>query len=97
MVFDDVRVLVAGVLDGLDDLIGTIFAPPRDEHADNRDWELIVSNRDGACSLCAKPFSTGEQVYAARTARDIEFRCLSCGGTRGQAADADSTDSPASS
>lgn len=82
--FEDVRVLVADVLDGIDGLIASVF-PPAGGEADGA-WEEVVSNREVACSACDGPIAVGEQAFVRRRESGVEYRCRGCGhGTRAQA------------
>jgi len=76
-VFEDVRGLIADVLTGIDDLIGTVF-PPSPADAE-RVWEKVVSNCDVTCAACARPVAVGDAAYVSRGDAGVEYRCATCG------------------
>jgi hypothetical protein len=76
-VFEDVRTVVADVLDGVDELIGRVFAEPPGEH--DRAWLRVVVNHDVVCSGCTQTVAAGEHAYARATGDGREFRCPTCG------------------
>jgi len=76
-VFEDIRTVVADVLDGVDELIERVFREPAP--ADDEEWVRLVVNRDVVCSGCARTIATGDEAHARRAAAGREFRCLSCG------------------
>jgi predicted RNA-binding Zn-ribbon protein involved in translation (DUF1610 family) len=78
-VFDDIRGVLAGVLDGIDELIGRVFPADGDEAEGGAAWERIVTNRDASCSACGRAIAVGEEVYARRSADVMEYRCPGCG------------------
>ena len=78
-VFDDVRGVVAGVLDGIDELIDRVFPPPA--NADPAEWHKVVSNRDVTCAACSQPIAVGDEAYLRRAAAGAEYRCVNCGAT----------------
>ena len=74
-VFEDIRTVVADVLDGVDELIGRVFTePPADD-----EWVHLVVNRDAVCGACAQTITAGDEAYARRTSEGREFRCRTCG------------------
>jgi len=75
-VFDDVRGLVADVLDGIDELITTVFQRGGDEPA--AEWARVVSNREVDCGACGLMLAVGEEILTRRAATGIEYRCLAC-------------------
>ena len=75
-VFEDIRTVVADVLDGVDELIRRIFHEP--SPADDEEWVRLVVNREAACSGCGDTIATGDEAHARRTATGREFRCLTC-------------------
>jgi hypothetical protein len=76
-IFEDIRTIVADVLDGVDELIDRVFTGRSDAPAD--DWARIVNNRDITCGQCARTIAAGEESYARHTAGATEFRCTDCG------------------
>jgi hypothetical protein len=77
LIFEDIRTIVADVLDGVDELIERVFTGETDASGD--DWVRMVSNRDAVCGKCARTIAAGEESYSHRTAGQTEFRCLGCG------------------
>ena len=75
-VFDDVRGLVADVLDGIDELITSVFQRGGDAPA--AEWARVVSNRDLECGACGRPLAVGEEILTRRAATGVEYRCLAC-------------------
>ncbi len=81
-VFDDIRGVLAGVLDGIDELIERAFpAAAEKEEAPPAPtvWEQMVSNRDVTCNACGRAIAVGEDVHARRADDTMEYRCGSCG------------------
>ncbi len=76
-VFEDIRAVVADVLDGVDELIERVFREPA-ASADDA-WVRLVVNRDAVCGGCAQTIVAGDEAHARRTADSREFRCLACG------------------
>jgi hypothetical protein len=72
--FEDVRGVLAGIMDRIDDLLAAAFPAAADEP-----WRRVVSNRDAACAGCGAALAAGAEVHARRTATGTEFRCLACG------------------
>jgi hypothetical protein len=72
--FEDVRGVLAGIMDGIDDLLASAFPAAADEP-----WRRVVSNRDAACTGCGAALAAGAEAHARRTAAGTEFRCLACG------------------
>ncbi len=73
-VFDDVRGVMADVLDGVDELIGRVFHS-ESEH----DWARVVHNREVTCGACGRATPAGGEGYVRRTTAGTEVRCLDCG------------------
>lgn len=75
-VFEDIRGLVSDVLDGIDELIGSVFpaATP-----DSAVWEKVVSNRDVVCSECTRPIAVGDEAYVCPDDAGVDYRCQTCG------------------
>jgi hypothetical protein len=76
-VFEDIRGVVAGVLDGIDELIDRVFPQPAADGT--ADWHKVVSNRDVSCSACGGAVAVGEEAYLRRAEAGVEYRCRSCG------------------
>lgn len=76
-VFEDIRTVVADVLDGVDELIGRVFTQPAAAAPD--DWTHLVVNRDVVCSGCAQTIAAGEEAHARHTGDGRAFRCRRCG------------------
>jgi hypothetical protein len=73
-IFDDVRGIVRGVLDGVDDLLAGLF---REEGAAG--WSKVVLNRDATCAGCGKPLDAGAEGFVRRDASGMQARCAQCG------------------
>ena len=76
-IFDDIRTVLADVLDGVDELIERVFSGPRDTAADN--WLRVVSNRAGTCIGCGRAIAAGADAYIRRSTSGVELRCVDCG------------------
>jgi hypothetical protein len=76
-VFEDIRTVVADVLDGVDELIERVFNEPAP--APDDEWVRLVVNRDAVCAACARLIPAGDEAHARRTATGREFRCVTCG------------------
>ena len=76
-VFEDIRTVVADVLDSVDELIERVFA--ESAPAADDEWVRLVVNREVACGGCAQTIAAGDEAHARRTADGREFRCLTCG------------------
>ncbi len=76
-VFEDIRSVVADVLEGVDELIERVFQDR--PQASEAEWVRMVNNRDASCSQCARPLTAGDEAYARRTAEGMQLRCLDCG------------------
>ena len=74
-VFQDVRSVLAGVLDGVDELIASVFQSAKGDEG----WARVVLNREATCVACAKPIGAGAEAFLRRGAATKEFRCLECG------------------
>jgi len=75
-VFEDVRGVLSAVLEGVDELITTAFAPSRSA---DEGWSRVIANRDGVCGGCQQPIAAGAEVFARRHAGSHELRCATCG------------------
>ena len=83
-VFDDIRGVVADVLDGIDELIERVFPQAESEAA--AEWQKVVSNRDVSCAQCGSAVAAGADAYLRRADGGVEYRCAACGaGTGGDA------------
>lgn len=80
-IFEDIRSVVADVLEGVDELIERVFTPSADATED--EWLRVVNNRDATCGKCARTIIAGEESHVRRTAGSMEFRCLDCGAPNG--------------
>ena len=76
-IFEDIRTVVADVLEGVDELIGRVFSEPPAAPGD--EWVRLVVALDASCAACAQAIRAGDEAYARRTADGREFHCLSCG------------------
>ena len=72
--FDDVRKILADVIDGVDELIGGLFAG-----SPGGTWTRVVSNRDASCVGCGAAIAAGAEAHVRRALAGTEFRCLACG------------------
>lgn len=73
-VFEDVRGVLSAVIESVDELITTAFAPGADEG-----WTRVTANQDGACAGCGRPIAAGADAFARRKAGSHELRCDACG------------------
>jgi hypothetical protein len=73
-VFEDIRGVLAAVLDGVDELITGVF---HDEAETS--WTRVVFNREATCGGCARTIGAGSEGYVRRRAGGREVRCLECG------------------
>ncbi len=73
-IFDDVRGIVRGVLDGVDDLLGGLF---REEG--EAPWSRVVLNREATCAGCGAPLAAGAEGFVRRDAGGLRARCTACG------------------
>ena len=76
-IFDDVRGIVRGVLDGMDDLVSGLF---RDEG--DAEWAKVVLNREAACVGCARLVPAGSEAFVQRLGAGMQARCLDCGSPK---------------
>lgn len=76
-IFEDIRTVLADVLDGVNELIERVFATSGE--TPHEDWVRLVSNRDSTCAGCGHTVAAGDEAYARRTGEGQEFRCLGCG------------------
>jgi hypothetical protein len=73
-VFEDIRGVLAAVLEGVDEMITDVFSGERDEP-----WTRVVCNRDTACEGCGRTVEKGGEGYVRRRPGGRQFRCLECG------------------
>ncbi len=76
-IFEDIRMVLTDVIDGVDELIERIFAEPTAGREE--EWVQLVANREAACAGCKRTIAAGDEAHARRTADGREFRCLTCG------------------
>ena len=74
-VFEDVRGVLTAVIESVDELITTAFAPPPADES----WTRVTANQDGACAGCGRPIAAGADAFARRKAGSHELRCDTCG------------------
>jgi len=72
-VFEEVRGVLAAVLEGVDELVTDLFSPPAD------DWTRIVSNREASCAGCGRTVAAGAEAWTRGRGERRELRCLDCG------------------
>jgi hypothetical protein len=73
-VFEDVRGVLAAVIQGVDELITDVFSGVTDEP-----WTRVVCNRDTTCDGCGRSVETGGEGWVRRRASGRQFRCAGCG------------------
>jgi hypothetical protein len=73
-IFDDVRGVVRGVLDGVDELVAGLF-----RHEGEAGWTKVVLNRDAACVGCGKLMAAGAEAFVQRPGPGMQARCAECG------------------
>lgn len=73
-IFDDVRGIVRGVLDGVDDLLSGLFREEGDAG-----WAKVVLNRDATCGGCGKALGAGVEAFVHRDPSGMQARCAECG------------------
>lgn len=76
-IIEDVRSFTANVLDGVDELIESVFGS--EARSSETSWSRMVSSRDAACAGCDRPILAGEEAFARRGENGVELRCLTCG------------------
>jgi len=76
-IFEDVRDVVSGIADGVDELIDRIF--PQEAQPSAEEWTRVVTNRSGNCSKCGTDIATGDDCYVRGEAAAREMRCRACG------------------
>jgi len=79
-IFEEVRGVLADVLEGVDELIGRIFPQPpaADTATDDGEWVRVLTNRAGTCQRCGRALTAGEEAFVRRAANGMEFQCLAC-------------------
>lgn len=78
-VFEDIRTVLADVLDGLDEFVEGLFAEPRAAAARGERWTRVVANREATCAECSRSIAAGDEAWLSRTADGVVFRCSTCG------------------
>jgi hypothetical protein len=75
-IFDDVRGIVRGVLDGVDELVTGLF---REEPEPDAEWSKVVLNRDALCIACGRAVPVGSEAFVRREGPGMQTRCPQCG------------------
>jgi hypothetical protein len=75
-VFEDVRGVLSTVVERVDELITSAFAPGA---ASDDTWTRVTANHDGVCAGCGRPIAAGADAFARRKAGSHELRCAGCG------------------
>jgi hypothetical protein len=86
-VFEDVRTVLADIVDGIDEFIERLIGVPRDARhpaaappePTDATWIRLVSNRVATCAACGHVAEAGEEVFACETVDGVIVRCLDCG------------------
>ncbi len=73
-IFDDVRGMVRGVLDSVDELVSGLF-----RHEGEAEWSKVVLNRDAMCIACGRAVPAGTEAFVRREAERMQTRCAECG------------------
>jgi len=73
-IFEDVRSLLATVLDGVDEFLGSLL-----QREPERTWVRVVLNREATCGRCGRSLAAGDEVHVRGAAAAREFRCRECG------------------
>lgn len=76
-VFDELREMLSGVVEGVDEFVDRVF--PERENAAAETWVRMVHNRDAICAKCGRTITAGEEGFVRRASTGKEFRCLGCG------------------
>jgi hypothetical protein len=76
-VFEDIRGVIADVLDGIDELIERVF--PETGASAETVWTRVVANRESTCSGCGAAIAAGAAAFVRRADQGIELRCATCG------------------
>jgi len=71
-VFDDMRGVLAAVIEGVDDLI-TEAVSGRER------WTRMVAKSEATCAACTRPILPGTECFARRHVGTREYRCTTCG------------------
>ena len=79
-VFEDIRGVLSGILDGVDEFVTRAFqgAPDAAPDAPDEPWARVVCNREARCDKCERTIGAGCEAHHRRTAAGHEFRCLAC-------------------
>jgi hypothetical protein len=81
-VFEDIRGVLAAVLDGVDELITSVFqdAPSAETATETAaGWARVVLNREATCGGCGHTLAAGSEGHVRQREGTREFRCLACG------------------
>jgi len=73
-VFEEVRGIIAAVLDGIDELITDVFQKDADEP-----WARVVCNHEAHCETCGTTLAAGAEAWVRKRPEGPVFRCLACG------------------
>ena len=73
-VFQEIRGVLAAVLDGVDEFVTRAFQEETEPA-----WARVVCNHDVSCGKCGRPIAAGQEAHVRATAEHREFRCLDCG------------------
>ncbi len=76
-VFEEVRGVLAAVIEGVDDLVTDLFSPQGEEG-----WTRIVCNREATCAGCGRTIAAGAEANVRGRGPARELRCLECGVPR---------------
>src|SRR5207247_2835701 len=71
-VFEEVRGVLAAVMEGVDDLVTDLFTPGDD------DWTRIVCNREASCGACGRSMAAGTEAWVRGRGDRRQLRCLEC-------------------
>jgi len=90
-VFDDVRTVLADIIDGVDEFVERIFREPRPTERTAAEpsepaeatWTQMVSNRMATCGACGRTVEPGQEGFFRQAEDGISFRCVDCGISTG--------------
>jgi len=74
-VFEDIRGVLAAVLEGVDELITDVFSRGGAEES----WTRVVCNHDATCEACGRAIAAGSEAHVRGRAAERRFRCVECG------------------
>ena len=77
-IFDDVRGIVRGVLDGVDELVSGAF-----RNDPGARWSKVVLNRDATCAACGRSVASGTEAFVRQEDGGMHARCAECGPAPG--------------